>query len=486
MLFDDSSCSGADLEAACGLIAALERCSVLTQEEGGRFCMHGSHADFLRDRISAFPLSRKRALARWRKHIATPAALFAWPVEDLVEIWCAVAQLEEPGVVIARPYDGVLAGMDQNQSAAAAGWPSKFSAVLERVARFHALAGDFEEAHAKYRRLVDLGESKLSNGGGTGGGGGVDKPLLAGHLHCLGAISSELGKAKEAQAAHARALALREESLGGSHPDVARSLQALAGCAAAAGKPEDEDRLLRLAVSIWEIGLGGAAATEAEAGREGLRIPPGVDSLDAATALQSLGDHAVKQGRTAEAEELLRRGLAYWEAAQGGDHPNTARGLHSLGVCAYDRGEIEEAAEFYRKSLKIRRQRQGSRHPDVASTMHSLGVCEWKAGRVEEAEKLYRQALAIRVEALGPEHLKVARTLHSLGGCARRDGRAMEATGLYRRALEIQESKLGPKHGQVTRGRSFQFRRVAIRECDKQTVVKKEERRHAPLHRDAC
>ncbi len=450
MLFDDSSCSGADLEAACGLIATLERCSVLTQEEGGRFCMHGSHADFIRDRISAFPLSRKRALARWRKHVATPAALFAWPVEDLVEIWCTVAQLEDPGMAVVRPYDQVLAGMDQSQSAA--GGPSKFSAVLERVARFHALAGDFEEAHAKYRRLVDLGESKLSSGGGGGGGGdtgggGVDKPLLADHLHSLGAISSELGKAKEAHAAHARALALREESLGGSHPDVARSLQALAACASAAGKPEDEHRLLRLALSIWEIG-GGAAV----GGTEGrLRIPPGVNNLDAATTLQSLGDHAVKQGRTAEAEELLRRALAYWEAAQGGDHPNTARGLHSLGVCAYDRGRIQEAAEFYRKSLEIRRRRQGSRHPDVASTMHSLGVCEWKAGRVEEAEKLYRQTLAIRIEALGPEHLKVARTLHSLGGCARSAGRAGEATGLFRRALEIQESKLGPKHRQVTR-----------------------------------
>lgn len=396
--------------------------------------MHSSHADFVRQRISSFPLSRKRALERWRQHLSTPAALFAWPVEDLVEIWCAVAELSGPGVAVERPYDAVLAGMDQSSTAS-----DKFMAVLERVARFHALAEDLPEAHAKFSKLVEIGESKLGGASPTAAG---SKLLLVEHFHSLGAIAAALGKAQEAESAHLRARSLHEETLGADHPDVARSLLALAACASAAGKRADQQRFLHRALTIW-----------GEGPREGSSIARGgwtpLYHFDVAKALQTLGSFALKAGRAREAEGLLRRALASWEASLGDDHPSTARTLHSLGVCAYDGGKLAEAGEFYRRALKIRQAKLGPHHPDVAMTLHNLGGCEWKAGRAEEAEALYRQVLSIRVEALGAEHLLVARTLHSLGGCARHAGRDGEATGLYSSALAVRETKLGPSHPEV-------------------------------------
>lgn len=415
------------------MLADLERCSVLTLEEGGRYCMHSAHADFVRNRISSFPLSRKRALSRWRKHVSTPSALLAWPVDDLVDIWYAVKCLEDPGVAVNPPYDAVLEGMDQSVTGA-----KEFSAVLEKVAQFHLLGGDLVEALAKYTRLVDVDELKLSGSSSSDGGGsasGIDKQHLAEHLHAVGVIATELGKVEEAEAVHARARALCEELRGADHPDVARSLQALAVCASDAGKAKDEQRLLRKALSIWE---GGESLNRVH-----------FHNFDAALVLQTLGGYALQQGRTTKAEELLRRALTSWDAALGSGHPNAARALHSLGVCAYDHGNMEEARELYLRALKIRQQRLGPRHPDVAATMHNLGVCEWKAGRVEEAESLYRETLDIRIEKLGPEHLQVASTLHSLGACARHAKRAREATGLYRKALKIREAKLGPAHPEV-------------------------------------
>lgn len=411
------------------MLADLERCSVLTLEEGGRYCMHSAHADFVRNRISSFPLSRKRALSRWRKHVSTLSALFSWPVDDLVEIWCAVECLEDPGDAVDPPYDAVLAGMDQSSTAAAA---DDFSTVLERVAQFHVLSEDLEEALAKYTTLVEIDELKVSSSSSSSG---FDKQLLAEHLHAVGVVAAELGKAEEAEDVHARARALREELCGADHPDVARSLQALAICAYDAGKAEDEQRLLREALSIWE---GRRSLSDAH-----------FHTFDAALVLQTLGGYALQQGRTTEAEELLRRALASWDEALGDGHPNAARALHSLGVCAYDRGNLEQARELYLRALNIRQQRLGPRHPDVAATMHNLGVCEWKSGRVEEAESLYRETLDIRLEKLGTEHLHVASTLHSLGACARQGKRAREATSLYRKALRIREARLGPEHPEV-------------------------------------
>ncbi|CAN0098998.1 unnamed protein product, partial [Hapterophycus canaliculatus] len=420
LLFGEE-CTPADLQTVAVLLESLERCSVLTLEEGGRYCMHSSHADFVRQRIPSFPLSRKRALARWRRHVSTPAALFAWPVEDLVDIWCAVAESSGPGVAVERPYDAVLAGIEQSAAAS-----EKFAAVLERVARFHALAEDLPEAYAKYSKLVDVGEARL--GGGSSAAGAAGKLALVEHLHNLGAIAAALGKAQEAETAHVRACRLREESLGPDHPDVARSLQALAACASAAGRREDQQRFLQRALTIWGEGPRGGSAIAS-----GCQTP--LHHFDVAKALQALGGFALKAGRAGEAEGLLRRALASWEAALGDEHPSTAGALHSLGVCAYDGGKLVEAGEFYRRALKIREVKLGPRHPDVAMTLHNLGGCEWKAGRAEQAEALYRQVLAIRVEALGAERLLVARTLHSLGGCARHAGRDGEATRLYSRAL---------------------------------------------------
>lgn len=497
LLFDrqeDSAANAAELESTLELLVLLERCSVLALEEDGRYRVHDSHARFVRDRISCFPLSRMRALSRWRRHVSTAAALFAWPVEDLVDIWRNVAELTSPGEAVERPYDAVLAGMDHSDDGA-----SKLPTVLERVARFHALAADLGEAYAKYTRLVELTESKLasitrtSNGGGGGGSSGGDKLLLADHLHSLGCISAELGKADQAEAAHARARSIREEELGAHHPEVGNSLQVLAACAAAAGKPEAEQRLLQQALSIWdkhrdrhldrevdgrEKGGGAASAlirgssssSSGALARGGHQHQHQLD-LHAARALQSLGGYAIQQGRPAEAEGLLRRAVASWEAALGGDHPSTARALHSLGVCFYDVGKIGEAAELYRGALKIRQEKLGPRHPEVASTMHNLGVCEWKAGRVEEAQLLYRTTLAIRVEALGAEHLHVARTLHSLGGCARHAGRSGEATALYRKALEIREAGLGPDHPEVTIDYCCRYSRTFGSRCELDVFV---------------
>eukprot|EP00903_Cladosiphon_okamuranus_P014281 g13264.t1 len=464
LLFDgqeDSAANVAELESTVELLELLERCSVLALEEGGRYRVHDAHARFVRDRISCFPLTLMRALSRWRRHVSTATAFFAWPVEDLVDIWCNVAELASASEAVERPYDAVLAGMDHSDDGA-----SKLSTFLERLARFHALAADFEEAHAKYMRLVELTESKLASISRTshsGGGsrGGADKLLLADHLHSLGCVSAELGKAGQAEAAHTRARFIREEELGAHHPEVGSSLQVLAACAAATGKPEAERRLLQQALSIWDRHLErerkavrgykgeGTGSALSRGGHQRQRQRQYQRHLDAARALQSLGGYAIQQGRPAEAEGLLRRAVESLEAALGGEDPSTARALHSLGVCSYDVGKIREAAELYRRALKIRQERLGPRHPEVASTMHNLGVCEWKAGRVEEAQVLYRSTLAIRVEALGAEHLHVGRTLHSLGGCARHAGRFGEATVLYRKALEIREAGLGPDHPEV-------------------------------------
>ncbi len=93
-----------------------------------------------------------------------------------------------------------------------------------------------------------------------------------------------------------RALAIREEALGPAHPDVALSLNNLAGL------------------------------------------------YDA-------------QGRYAEAEPLYKRALAILEKALGPDHPNVANSLENYAAVLRKTGRTTEAANLEARANAIRAQR---------------------------------------------------------------------------------------------------------------------------------
>ena len=114
----------------------------------------------------------------------------------------------------------------------------------------------------------------------------VDDPA-----HQLGGAQ---GNYAEAAPLLQRSLAIREKALGPEHPDVATSLNNLAGLYQAQGNYAEAAPLFQRSLAIWEKALG-------------------PEHPDVALSLNNLAELYRAQGNYAEAAPLLQRSLAIWE-----------------------------------------------------------------------------------------------------------------------------------------------------------------------------
>src|SRR5580700_6470668 len=227
-----------------------------------------------------------------------------------------------------------------------------------------------------------------------------------------------------------RALAIHEKTLGPDHPDVARSINSLAGVYYVQGHYEEAERLYRRALEVREKTLG-------------------PDHPDVSESLNDLGLLYRNQGRYDEAQSPLARALAICERALGPDHPNVAVCLDNLGIVHRDQGRFNETETLNARAVAILEKALGPHHPHVAYGLSNLGYVYGQQGRFDEAEALNTRALAIREKALGVEHPDVAISLNNLAVVYDRLGRFAEAEALYARALAIRENTFGPDHAEV-------------------------------------
>ena len=80
----------------------------------------------------------------------------------------------------------------------------------------------------------------------------------------------------------------------------------------------------------------------------------GPDHPDVATSLNNLAGLYDTQGHYARAEPLYKRSLAIFEKALGADHPHVATSLENLAVLYRATKRNEEAGKLERRATKIR------------------------------------------------------------------------------------------------------------------------------------
>ena len=213
------------------------------------------------------------------------------------------------------------------------------------------------------------------------------------YFNNLAALLYAQGKYADAEPLYLRALALREQRLGTTHPDVAQTLNNLA--------------------ELYEV-----------------------------------------QGNYEQAEVFHLRALEIRRQRFGDDHPDTANSLNNLAGLYYAQGKYKETESLLQQALTIRERRLGSEHPDTAQTLNNLAALYDTLKRYDEAERLYQHVLRVCEKTLGVTHLAMAFPLGNLAVVYVKQSRYSEAVPLLKRALAIREKQLGHNHPDTVQTRN--------------------------------
>ncbi|MBD2060359.1 tetratricopeptide repeat protein [Oculatella sp. FACHB-28] len=172
----------------------------------------------------------------------------------------------------------------------------------------------------------------------------------------------------------------------------------------------------------------------------------GANHPDVATSLNNLAGLYYSQGRYGEAESLRLRCLAIEKQTLGENHPQFADSLNNLAELYRSQGRYPEAESLLLRALKISEAQLGANHPDIATKLNNLANLYYSQGRYGKAESLRLRCLAIEKQTLGENHPQFADSLNNLAGLYESQGRYAEAEPLYLRALPILFNALGTDH----------------------------------------
>jgi CHAT domain-containing protein len=189
-----------------------------------------------------------------------------------------------------------------------------------------------------------------------------------------------MGRLDEALELSRRVLSIEEKLRGQDHPEVAVTLNSLAGMLWRAGRLEEAEPTARRALTITEKAYG-----------------PGDPSV--ANVLNTLALLVESGERVAEAEPLFRRVIAIDEKAFGPDHRALASPLRNLGLLVYRSGRTDEAEQMMRRALFIGKNTWGPGHPSVALFLSQLAIMRAGSGDWVQAAALQARAKPALIES---------------------------------------------------------------------------------------
>jgi len=261
-----------------------------------------------------------------------------------------------------------------------------------------------------------------------------DQADLAECLHLLGELYSRNFKFEQAEPLLERALTIQEEIRGADHVQVVFAAMALAEVYREEGKFQEAEQLFKRAQAILEKALG-------------------PDHPVMIGVLHELAYCYEDQKKFAQAEDLYKRIESMSEKISGTDLPKEF-GTHDLKMSGMDgrvslyqtQGRSREAESLLKQELKEKEKTLGKEHPDVAKMLDRLARFYREQKRFEEAKAAFMRALDIREKALGPNDPQIAYNLNDLATICYHDlKKYTEAEAYYKRALDIGKKHLDSK-----------------------------------------
>jgi tetratricopeptide (TPR) repeat protein len=250
--------------------------------------------------------------------------------------------------------------------------------------------------------------------------------------------------------------------LGEEHPSVAASLNNLAGLLSAQGKYDEAEPLCRQSLAI---GRKVCAIHLAASSRDHSCKVLGEEHPDVAASLNNLAGLLRAQGKYDEALIYANQSLHINNRILGNEHPSTLTSIAWVADILQAKGDYAAAEPLLRQVISERTRILGNEHPEVASALNNLAGSLEAQGKYDEAEPLYRQSLAIMrkvcaihlvassrhhsCKVLGEKHPSVATLLHNLAVLLKAQGKYDESTPLLTQSLEIMRKALGEEHPNV-------------------------------------
>jgi CHAT domain-containing protein/tetratricopeptide (TPR) repeat protein len=339
--------------------------------------------------------------------------------------------------------------------------------VMHNLAAAYATAGRVADAERLYLAGLELA-GRVPNG---------DKFLAQG-WHNLGTFYSEEGRYAEAAALLRKALAAKEKDLGPKDPNLAVTLNNLAGVLLMSGDAGEAERLLNRALEIFKAtdnethpyaiisrnmlaeayrGQGRSAEAEklARATLKQLEDKLGggdnaKSAIEVAGCLVRLGYALKDQLKNKDAEAAARRAVALRERYLEPGHPDTVAAWSLLAGVIRASGRLDEAEKLYRKARAATDERFGKAHPKAADAGRELAVCLAERGDFTAAEALLTNARKALTGNKKADPFAIHRLDHATAELCRETGRLAEAEPLYLAALKAVVAKFGPTHPLTT------------------------------------
>lgn len=291
--------------------------------------------------------------------------------------------------------------------------------------------GSYDTALEQFEKALEVQTEHFSGG---------DVRLSDTHTW-IGAALEGQGRYRAASEHHKVSLAIREQALGTSHPDVARALLHLASSMQGEDEAEAVDgTLVRARMLLDPEGLMLLAdlpepSTEPTVPAElfaALEQP-----VELAWCLDQLGTLRRTKEKFEEAARLHARAVAILERALGKTHRDVGYARVNLGLALADQRRFTEALPHLRRGLEVWTKTLPPGHADLGYAHLNLANSLWATGQSESAREHYALALGVWEGAMGEGHPMLAFALTGLGRTMLDTGQVEEALPYLERALEL-------------------------------------------------
>lgn len=243
----------------------------------------------------------------------------------------------------------------------------------------------------------------------------------------VGALAWAQSQLERAEQELSRALSLEERFLGAEHPQLAETLESLAG------------------VQMDHFELESAASSHARALQIRKRAL-GPEHPLVANSLDRLGGVRWGQGRLVEARGHMEAAVALATRVMPEDRASLAEYRNNLALVCQELGDLDCATTNIERALAIDLRKLGERsHPTAIARLNHGSILRDR-GQLKEARAETEAALAVLQAILGEVHADVAMARYYLGEIDRAEGRWADALANYQNGLQIERSVLGPDY----------------------------------------